>query len=281
MRFYKNILPSKGDIVIVSIINNDFDGGFIKVNLLEYDNMEGNIIHTNISKKVKIVNKFVKTKKNKSFPCYIHEIDGSIPSLIIINDQKDHDEAIRKYELFKEVYSITEDYIFMNKHIDRELFYTNFMWIFTEEKNKKNENYSFDEFLENPEKLKKYMNFDQEIVDMLISQFTDRIEYSNIIYTTDINITILSDNSLFHLNTLINNISEYCNSIYYNGAPHYKLTFKDQTEELCKNKLNLTLEYLKKYCTENDIKSIIKIIPDSSKIQIRTIKLSNIGRKRV
>lgn len=278
MRFYRKTLPLKDDIVLVSIVDNNFDTGFVKVNLLEYDNMEGNIIHTNISKKIKIVGKFLKTKKNKIFPCQVYEIDGEIPSLTIVNDKNDHDNAIRNYELYKEIYNLVEDFIFTNSSLDKEIFYENFLWNLTEDKNREN-NY-FNDYLEDPTNLKKYMDFDEETIHKLLLQFTNRIEYSNIVYATDINITILSDNSLYHLNTLIDNISEYCNSIHYNGAPQYKLTFKEQTEALCKDKLNMTMEHLNNYCCENNVKGIIKIVPESSKIQSKTIRLRSVGRNR-
>ena len=75
MRYYKNKIPELYDIVFVKI-NNDIEiyGYVVRVNLVEYDMIDGFIPDTEISKYKTTLTKYIETYRDREFPCMIKNI---------------------------------------------------------------------------------------------------------------------------------------------------------------------------------------------------------------
>jgi len=63
-RFYKNRLPETDDLVMVNVVNIEEMG--VYVNLLEYNNIEGMILLTELSRRrIRSINKLIRVGRNE------------------------------------------------------------------------------------------------------------------------------------------------------------------------------------------------------------------------
>ena len=130
-------------------------------------------------------------------------------------------------------------------------------------------------FLENINDLKVIFNNSEIILDF-IKFISNRLIFTNIVYCIDFEIIVLSDNSLIHLKKIIDILCKNSFNVNYIGPPLYKIILKENSLDLCREKVEKIYNLIEGYIINNNIKSIIKINNDSEEIKQKKIKLKKI-----
>ena len=156
MSYYKNKYPEINDIVIVIISKYPEKGHSIQCKLVEYDNIYGIILRTEITKRKEIEPKKI-FKECVPFPVVVIDIDNNNPdnikidlSYIKLNDT----ERLNQIEIFEQKKNIYNIAIEMSNFlsIDLNIILENSMWKFMNNKKILNDlNGFYSEILENPE----------------------------------------------------------------------------------------------------------------------------------
>ena len=105
-RFYRNRVPQKDDIVTVVTTNIVDLGAYVR--LLEYDNIEGFIMLSQVTaKRVKSVQKFLKIGKQEMME--VLRVDGERMNIDLSKksiNPADQDDAAKRYKKAKQVHAI-------------------------------------------------------------------------------------------------------------------------------------------------------------------------------
>ena len=280
MKFHRNELPNSNDTTMVSIANVDRGMTIIRVILLEYDGLDGNIMFANISKKVKAINRFIKTKGDKPFPCSVYNVDGGIPILTPVRSDNEWELTVNRYECFLKLEKLAEDLIFQNKHIDPLVIYDKFLWEINEKLSEKQtiKKDQFTYYLEHPTEMFSLSSLDDETVSKFTESIVSRITCTDLIVSSAMNITVISSHGLNALNDLLHELCKGVESIYYQDAPSYKLTIKGISEKECRNSLIELSKTLQQRSIDTGVKAIIDYNVHNESVKSKIIRLSTINK---
>lgn len=277
MRFHSAKLPKFDESVIVSITGIE-EGKIIYVKLLEYDGLEGNIMMHDISRKHNIIKKFLKTNKNKPFPCSVTSTGDTIPILVPISNKSAEKitHHMNRYYCLDKLAQLTDDFIFQNKDIDPNIFYEKFLWVMSSNLNDMDniiEN-QFDEFIKDIPKMFALSELDDTIVTELTKQLSPRITCSEISMYGTIDICVTSAHGQLGTIKLIDKLIELVSHCYYRNAPTYGFIIKSENEQECRNSINNIKQVLIDYANSLELCAVIEC--DYNNIDIRecVIKLT-------
>jgi translation initiation factor 2 alpha subunit (eIF-2alpha) len=120
MRFYEEELPKIDDVVICKVLEN-IDGFGVKVELVEYDGIEGFVSLDEVSKrKVKNLKKVL--LDGRTYPLLVLKLAVQRKYIDLSNkyliNQDDYEEALTKYNLYKLCMSVFESISHLHPDID-------------------------------------------------------------------------------------------------------------------------------------------------------------------
>lgn len=283
MRFHRNELPNDNDTVIVCITDVDEKSTIIRVALLEYESIEGNILFSNISKKLKAIKKFISKRGSKPFPCSVFDVDGGIPNLTPVRNDDDWDNAMNKYECYKKLEDLADDFIFQNKDVEPTAMYENFLWAITDRLNEEEsiKKDKFSHYLENLHDMFSMSTLDDELIHRLTEQTTPRVTCSDLVLSSSINIMVISSHGLDALNEILCELCVNVEAVYYQDAPSYKLTVKGSSKKECRNYLVALAKKLSDNAEQKGVKALINYDPINEQVKSKIIRLSTINKVNI
>jgi len=281
MRFYSTELPKFDDTVIVSITGVE-DKKLIYVKLLEYDGLVGNIMMSDISRKRKDINKFLKTHKSNPFPCSVSSRGDEIPTLVPINNKSTEKitRGMNRYYCMEKLEKLANDFAFQNKDIDPNIFYEKFLWVLSEKLEDMDtilEN-QFNEFVKNVQSMFALSELDKQIIDRLISQLALRITHGDISMYGTIDILVTSAHGQLGLSKLIDKLIELVSQCYYRNAPTYGFIVKSDSEDSCRDIINKIHPVLSDYAQSLGLRAVIDFNERDICIKDCVIKLTPINK---
>jgi translation initiation factor 2 alpha subunit (eIF-2alpha) len=280
MKFHRNDIPKSNDTTMVSIVDVDRSLTIIRVILLEYDGLDGNIMFANISKKIKAINRFIKNKGDKPFPCSVYDIDGGMPILCPIKSDNELELAVNRYECFLKLEKLTEDLIFQNKHIDPLVIYDKFLWEINGKLSEKQtiRKDQFTYYLEHLVEMFSLSGFDDENISKFIESIVLRITCTDLIVSSSMNILVISSHGLNALNNLLHTLCKGVDTVYYQDAPSYKLTIKGNSEKECRNSLIELSKVIQQSAIDDNVKAIVEYNISNESVKSKIIRLSTINK---
>jgi translation initiation factor 2 alpha subunit (eIF-2alpha) len=277
MRFYRENLPSDSDNVVVSFVDCDKDSSIIRVKLLEYDNKEANILYKNISKKLKVVNKFIKRNVRLPFVCSVYK-SGDIPILAPVYDDGDCKATLDRYEFFSRIESIADDIAFQNDDITKDDVCEQFLWIISDAEDSL-DSFEINDYLLDTKKLFEYASFPEDTIERLSKQLIERITYGDVTYVSELNLLVYSSHGIKHLNNMLGIIHSKEIGLNYVGAPIYRLSVTAPSLEDCKTSFDTLIKDLENYCKDSDVKADIEFKEDSAFIHDRIVRLKPLNKR--
>lgn len=215
MRFYSNEFPNIDDIVYVKFNKISTKYGIV-VDLIEYNNIEGMIINSEIQKKK---TNAAKLFRNKIIPCLVLNVD-QIKGYVDLSYRRVLEEEKQKYQrqypAIEKIVKIGEDILTLyeiykketNSIENKKMIYEQIIWkIF--ENNKKINNYDkvLEEIISNPQYLFKYSeNLQQDFIDRYINLHKQRIKVTELNVLKDFKLQILSENGIDKLKIILMSI---------------------------------------------------------------------------
>lgn len=280
MRFHRNELPNNNDTTMVSITEVDYNMTIIRVRLLEYDDVEGCIMFSSISKKLKAINKFKNNKGRKPFPCSVYNVEGGIPNLSPVKGSEECELIVNRYECFGKLESLTDDFIFQNKHIDPASIYEQFLWTVAEklceqESIKKDQ---FTYYLEHLSEMFAMSALSDENISAFKESMVPRITCSDLVLSSAINIMVISSHGLSALNDILSKLCEGVEAVYYQDAPSYKLTVKGNSEKECRKALIELSNVLQQFAVDSGVKAIVEYDVNNESVKSKIIRLATINK---
>ncbi len=215
MRFYSNEFPNIDDIVYVRFNKISTKYGIV-VDLIEYNNIEGMIINSEIQKKK---TNAAKLFRNKIIPCLVLNVD-QIKGYVDLSYRRVLEEEKQKYQrqypAIEKIVKIGEDVLTLyeiykketNSTENKKMIYEQIIWkIF--ENNKKINNFDkvLEEIISNPQYIFKYSeNLQQDFIDRYINLHKQRIKVTELNVLKDFKLQILSENGIDKLKIILMSI---------------------------------------------------------------------------
>jgi translation initiation factor 2 alpha subunit (eIF-2alpha) len=259
MRFYTAKFPAQNDIVFVKIKNISHDKS-VYVELLEYDNISGLILPTEIHKKNINVHKIFNVG-NKVYPAVVMNVD--IAKNHVDLSYKRVPEASKEalettYVYYQRISTMVNDiYILYKKYYNDnetdELISENILWqLFTDLKQSQEtaEQY-YNNLLINPSNIFKFNELcenklDEKFIDFAFDNIKQRIKSSDVIIFSEIKLIVIDNNPIQKLKDILTNclLSDKV-SVEYVASPKYKIIIVESTYDRAKVLLDQVLENIK------------------------------------
>lgn len=279
-RFYENVYPDRGDIIMVKILSKN--DGYHSIRSLEYG-CGGLITDRNLRQRGKR-----SRKKN------LVNIGDVIPAEIINIDDNNYLELSRYYLAEDETANIIEEYKWMCKihRLGLEIAYL--YDLFTKDKNDvysvlsnttwrimdtlydKNEDIDNSDIyryiLSNISTLFDTGYFDNLSKDYILNNIVDRITEQELITETDISLKVYSEDGINAIKDIFNNVSKIDNKnvnvkILMSSAPIYKIYLTggtlDEHSDIIDNIMDNITKKIDKYNAQVELKEKLNIIKNN------------------
>ena len=259
MFYYNKKLPQLNDIVFVTIKSFSKNGAYC--NLIEYNNIEGLILNTELDRRIKHANR--QFTFNNIYPLLVISVFGDKIDLSYrkINPEE-RSNYLEQFGYIEKVRQFVRECIYITK-LDEETVYSLTMWKFF-----KNSNYLTDAkniymtIIKNPLMFMFHAGgkFNEQFMEY-IENMKNRIETKIIIIGQNFELFICDEEAIYKLKNLLSYKSNNT-EIKYIASPRYQLIISGD-EEFCDNEIKKFNEYMNKNIS-NYQKCIFKMLDKST-----------------
>ena len=199
--YYRNTLPHKGDIVFVKYRSSTDDG--IYVELVEYDNMEGFILITEIAKYKVRPDKVFKMKK--MYPCYVLDVNPDKKTVDLSYKkikEEQHKILEHKFTIIQKFRKILDDLLTI-KLIDDDILTSNTFdmlinhetLIETDDPSNETIEHLYDKILKEPSLFFCGKDIEQPIIDQYVNFIKSKVTDSGVEFYKEFKLTVLERNA--------------------------------------------------------------------------------------
>ena len=242
------IVPKEGDIVFVTIKNLSIAGTYC--DLLEYPNLEGFILNTELDRKVRDDKRQIRICDQRKF-----QFGTTYPALVLsVNkngvdlsykkiDIETREELIHKFGYVCKIKQLSDDFVTMSK-LTKEIVYPLTIWKFVETDYvvSFNQKETFFSFLKNPENFCVHLlPTYPEIVQAFIDSVKGRTTYTTITVEQPFELTIFDVDGITKLKQVLNYVNTDPNiniSVECVSSPTYKIITSCYTLDECNTNIN-------------------------------------------
>jgi len=286
MYYYNKKMPMIDDIVYVNI--KEFTDTSIYCELIEYDNIKGFLLASELDNKRKLGGKIKAPEKqlniNKVYPMLVLGITKDDDKTIYIDlsykkvAKDDREKLLDKFMIINKIVQLSKEFIYITK-IDDTIIYENTIWkLFDPELNDGNEQINFNELyisiLNNPKIFCKYLNDEYHLeCELFLENFNSRLTKSDIVKEQIFELMIHDEDAITKLKDVLTYNYDNCEIVYI-ASPKYQILVKGKDDIECDNKIDICIEYiinkLKTYHNVFNIKE--KNIIKKQEISIKSLK---------
>jgi translation initiation factor 2 alpha subunit (eIF-2alpha) len=258
--YYSNTIPNIGDIVFVKYKSSTDDGAY--VSLIEYDDLEGFILITELTKYKVRPDKIFKT--TKLYPCYVLDTDSQKRTVDLSYKkikQEQHKPLESIFFTIQRFRKIFEDLKGL-KLVDDDILASNTLNLLFDHTTLAETNAitgekleierTYDEILDNPSLFFKGKDLDPHIVERYIDFMKSHITNSGVEFYKEFTMTILESNAPEKIKLICENMNVGGVHLIY-MSPHYRICITAPTEKEGEEKLiqteNILTTEMKKYNT--------------------------------
>lgn len=254
MSYYTKKFPEVNDIVYVTI--DSFSKGGTYCNLIEYDNIKGLILSTELDRHAKDPKKAF--KPDVVYPMVVLFISNDDVPNIDLSYKKvkkeDREKLIEKYNCIKKFVQFANECVFftkLSKEIVYDLTIRKIFELFDDEyDNFANINKLYNEILENPDVFVKYLKDEHpDLAKDFSDNLKSRITSGNMEVEQLFELVIYDEDAVTKLKDVLMCNLENTN-IYYLASPKYQIIVKGDTQEECDNLIVKCIDVLKEKCNK-------------------------------
>lgn len=265
MRYYKNELPKVNDVVFVRFSEFSENAG-IYVDLIEYDNLQGLILLTEISKRT--TNPLKVITKHKIYPCVVLNITDKQSIDLSYKKLSEQDKITYEtnFGFTQRFNNLVKTLIKLDSDREQEI-YENIMWPMFEKHMNKSE-FLYNQILQNPSYLFKYnKTLDDEFIKKIEEHLKQRITESNVKISKNFNLKVLSENAITKIKLILTeNMTDPSIKITCISSPVYNIIVTsdsmDDAHTIMDKYTNVLLENAHKYRGIITMNDELKIIQD-------------------
>lgn len=235
MYYYSKKIPVVGDIVFVNIKNFSSNGAYC--NLIEYNNIEGFILNTELDKYVKSSNK--QFEYNKIYPTLVISVtDKSVDLSYKKIKSYEREKLLNHFNYIKKIIKIIRECVFFTK-LDENIVCELIMWKLFNGNTLESADNTYLQILKNPGILLMYAKeyFDQ--INSFVENLSSRITVSNIVINQIFELIIYDTNALEKLKQILS-----YPHIKYIASPKYQIVITGNTMDDCDVQINKFSEYI-------------------------------------
>jgi translation initiation factor 2 alpha subunit (eIF-2alpha) len=248
--YYGSSYPSLNSIVFVKVKEFSEDSNVI-VNLIEYSNIQGMILSTEINKRPirpeKIFN------HNNIYPCVVIHVDKT-KGYVDLSYKK---LSTEDRELYSDIYPVIEKIINFAKEsyhlysqkqeVDITTFMENTFYHILKKKNlvSKDINNIYNSLLEYPDTLFMFnKSLDNDILENILESIKSRIKSTDIILESPFKLIVIENNAIDIIKNLLTTNVPSNTKIYCTTSPKYIINVTSSTNEEGNEKINTFMEDL-------------------------------------
>lgn len=238
MYFYKKKLPSIDDIVFIIITTFSDSGTYCK--LLEYNNVEGFILNTELDKKVYDPKK--QFKFGTIYPMLVLDVSEENVNLSyrkVFNNKEDtkkyRERLLDNFNNILKISKLVEEFCILTK-IEREIVEENTIQIFFDKNDKNNSEKLLTKILKDPNNL--FFNILLKYSDQTekyLNNLYERILTTDMLVHQNFKLVIPDENAIEKLKYLLTIEKNNMVEIKYVNAPIYQLIISCDSNETLKN----------------------------------------------
>lgn len=255
--FYNRHFPVINDIVFVKYISSSIENGAgVYVSLIEYNNLNGFILGSEITKYKSKPEKIF--KKNKIYPCYVTEIDNNVVNLSYLRvKQKLHEFLEQKFIYIQKLVLIFEN---LNKLslIDSNILISNTLYLLFDHTILSNDDFDIEKLYYNIlyDPLLFFPNsiIHLDILSLYLSHMKNNIVSSYVELYLDFSLTIFEPNAPSLLINVCSFNIQTSNVIITYIIPKYRINIKSDSNINAISLLNTTILQI-----QNNLKNIHNI----------------------
>jgi translation initiation factor 2 subunit 1 len=258
MYYYNKKLPVIDDIVFVNI--KEFTATNIYCELIEYNNINGFLLASELDNKRKLGGKIKAPEKQlnimKVYPMIVlgftkNDKDDTISvDLSYKKVPKDNrDKLLERFIIINKIVQLSKEFINITG-MDSDIVYENTIWkLFDSELNEESVSIDFDklyyDILNNPHIFTKYLEDDYEAeCNMFIDNFTSRLTKSDIVMEQMFELMIHDEDAVTKLKDVLTYNNDNCEIVYI-SSPKYQILVKGKNEVDCDSKIERCIDHIK------------------------------------
>ena len=271
IHYYKNKYPRKNDVTFVTIKNLEKSG--IYCNLIEYNNLEGLILSTELDRKTrrntKVLHKIADPSKFQHGTVYpVLVVDVTIDTNpdtgeeilkhIDLSYKKNaidiREELIQNFKYIEKIRTIVDEISYFTK-LDKQLVYEHTMWKFAFDGCNAEQMYV--NFLKHPNELIEAFGDDYSTeLSEFLDNFNSRITYTKMKVEQSFSLSVYAPNAL----QKIKDILQYDNEdivVSCTSSPQYKISTTGYSLDKCNEHIQLCFDELKQKSLEYKSKMVL------------------------
>jgi len=239
MYYYSNKLPKINDIVFVTIKSFTDNGAYC--NLLEYNNLEGLILNSELDKWVKSANK--QFEFHKVYPLLVLAISGDKVDLSIKKVKKeDRNKYLEQFGYIDKIKQLVKECVFVTK-LDEETVCKLTMWKFFKNNHLETAKNIYNDIIKNPIMFMFHTNgLHHDQFMEFVENMRTRIDTKDVIIGQDFELIICDENAIEKLKEILS-YTKPNTEIRYIASPKYQFVVSG-TKDFCDNEVKIFTEYM-------------------------------------
>lgn len=241
MKYYNKDYPEAEEIVFVAITDFSSERGTY-CELIEYNNIEGFILNTELDKRVSDPKK--QFKFGKIYPMMVLAVS---PRAIDLSYKKvrleERESLLEKFNGIQKIKTLCSEFIFSYDIPENEVCNLT-MWKFFETDHLSNPNQMYNDFLKRPELFIEHL---KDIYPVESSEFIksvkSRLSYTEMYVTQNFKLTIYEDDAITKLRDILNYVDGKT-EISYVASPTYLISTSGENEEECDKNIKKCIDQI-------------------------------------